>query len=508
LCAPKSADMKKFILSFALISLTAVAFSQAQIENAGFELSWEDVTGAEDEPLEWSSLKTADALTAFAPVVAFKDNTTAHTGTYCIRLKAVNTGFGPIANGLLTNGRVHADFDPELGNVYTDAGAPQWNLAFSDRPDSLVFWVKHVPVGADQSKFEVLLHDNTDDGELPHDGVTSNWVGKARADITATYNAWTRVSVPFIYYNTNTPDYLLSVISAGDSTMAVANTEMWIDDIELIYNPNLAVVTPPAPQTIDVSTNGTLLTVTATPNAAVVSPITQEWKYSLTAGSGYVSFGTPETGTTYMPTFASTGIYYVICEVNFGTEVITSNEVEIVVTDPAVNTVTVTPSSTQTILAGVDGTLLTANETPAAASSREWLFSTVSGSGYAAFGTPETGLTYTPNFAAVGTYYVICESDFSGDVQISNEVTIMVPSAAGIHEENLTFEIFNNGNGITLTLSDLQSNTRFACFTTDGKLVYSANLSETISVHNIPFSGVLIYQVISGDQIITGKINL
>lgn len=503
--------MKKILLICLTLLANAAIYAQTQIENPGFELTWEDVLGAEDEPIQWSSLKTADALTALAPVVAFKESTTYHSGAYSIRLKVVNT-LGVNANGIMTNGRVHADFTPANGNVFTDVAATQWNLAFTVRPDSLVIWVKHTPVGADKSKVEILLHDNSSDGELPHDGVTSNWVGKARIDVTGTISAWTRMSVPFSYYNTSSPDYLLAVLVAGDSTIAVANTEMWLDDIELIYNTKSVAVTPSSTQNIDIATNGTVLSVTSIGNAEVIAPITQEWKYSTTSGSGYVSFGTPETGTTYTPNFATVGIYYVVCEASFttnsGLEVITSNEVEIVVTDPLVNSVTISPSSTQTILLNEDGSLLAATETPAAASSREWKSSTVSGSGYASFGVPETGLTYLPNFSVLGTYYIICESDFSGDIQISNEVTIIVPSAAGIHEENFEFNIYTNSENLVVNLSDVQNNTSLAIYSLDGKLIYHSSINEPISLHEINASGIFIYTVVTGDKIITGKTNL
>ncbi|MBL7897458.1 MAG: T9SS type A sorting domain-containing protein, partial [Crocinitomicaceae bacterium] len=165
-------------------------------------------------------------------------------------------------------------------------------------------------------------------------------------------------------------------------------------------------------------------------------------------------------------------------------------------------------SATQNILVGQNGTMLTATESPSAATSREWMFSTVSGSGYTSFGTAETGLTYTPNFGALGTYYIICESDFSGDIQISNEVTIIVPSAAGINEENLQFNIFNNGSDINVLMSDIHPNTEFSVYSLDGKLIYSDQLTQANSVHNIPATGVFVYRVVSGDRIITGKINL
>ena len=55
-------------------------------------------------------------------------------------------------------------------------------------------------------------------------------------DFSANSN-WTRFSTPFNYYPTiNNPAYILCNISAGDSTQAVANSELIIDDLELIYS--------------------------------------------------------------------------------------------------------------------------------------------------------------------------------------------------------------------------------------------------------------------------------
>ncbi|MBK7128500.1 MAG: PCMD domain-containing protein [Crocinitomicaceae bacterium] len=501
--------MKKTLLIVTTALLSGFSFAQGQIENPGFEGAWQDVAGAEDEPIEWSSLKTADAWTTFAPVVAFQETGTPHSGTYCIKLVNGPLTFGVVPNGIMTNGQVHADLDPELGYVSTITSNADWNTPFTDRPDSLVGWFKYTPTSTDKGKVEVLLHDDTQTGKLPEATAPQpNWVGKARYNVTTSTTTWVRFSVPFNYFNNNTPDYILVVLTSGDSTQAEVGSTMYIDDLELIYNPLLVDVTPSATQNIDMGVNGTTLTVNATPNAAVVSPITQEWKYSTTSGSGYVSFGTPETGTTYTPNFAAAGIYYVVCEVDFGTQVVTSNEVEIVVTDPGSNSVTISPSATQNILANTNGTTMTATESPSAASSREWQYSTTSGSGYVSFGTPETGTTYTPNFASVGTYYIICESDFAGDIQISNEVTIMVPSAAGIDQDNLQFNIYSTSNGIKISLSDFDSNTTFKLFTLDGKEVYTSFVNAENTLHPVNLSGVFVYQIIKGDRVITGKIQL
>jgi len=85
----------------------------------------------------------------------------------------------------------------------------------------------------------------------------------------------------------------------------------------------------------------------------------------------------------------------------------------------------VTPSDEQTIYVNQDGTELTVNETPVA-DSREWKYTTTSGSNYLSFSTSETGMSYTPNFNMVGTYYVICESTIGTSPIVSNEIVIHV----------------------------------------------------------------------------------
>lgn len=497
---------KNFLLLITLLSF--VAHSQTQFENSGFE-TWQNVGAPEEEPTEYSSLKTADALAWAAPVVLSRESTNPHSGSYCARLEN-KTAAGIVANGLLTNGRVHADWVPANGYVFTNTSDSQWNSAFTVRPDSLVGWFRYDPVGADKGKFEVILHDAPPQGQLPATTYPmAHWVGRARYDVTTdSPSTWVRFSVPFTYYNNNTPDYLLIVMSSGDSTIAVEGSIMWVDDLELIYNPNTVSVTPPATQNINMGVDGATLTVNAVPNAAVVTAITQEWKFTTTSGSGYASFGTAETGTTYTPNFAAAGIYYVVCEVDFGTEVLISNEVEIVVVDPGANSVTISPSAPQSILVGQNGTIISANETPSAASSREWKYSGTSGSGYVSFGTPVTGLTYTPNFSALGTYYVICESDFSGDIQVSNEVTIIVPSAAGINDDNLKFNIYSHNQMIRIMLSDLHPNTYFTLYSLDGKIVHGQTITDEETLVQTNVAGVFVYTLVSGDKVITGKIIL
>ena len=224
--------MKSLHIIFALLIINGT-LSQ-QLENSGFE-QWENVGTGEEEPLSWSSTKTSDnsSLNGLAPQVISR-STDAHTGSYAAKLVNTNVPFvNIVANGILTNGIIHTTTNPQDSYVYTDVNSSDHSQPFTSYPDSIVGWYKYAPQGNDVGNIQVLLHGSY--GQLPVDASTSI-IALAEFDFSANSN-WTRFSTPFIYYPTiNNPSYILCNISAGDSTQAVANSELKIDDLELIYN--------------------------------------------------------------------------------------------------------------------------------------------------------------------------------------------------------------------------------------------------------------------------------
>ena len=224
--------MKSLHIIFALLIINGT-LSQ-QLENSGFE-QWENVGTGEEEPLSWSSTKTSDnsSLNGLAPQVISR-STDAHTGTYAAKLVNKNVPFvNIVANGILSNGIVHTTTNPQDSYVYTDVNSSDHSQPFTSFPDSIVGWYKYAPQGNDVGNIQILLHGSY--GQLPVDASTSI-IALAEFDFSANSN-WTRFSTPFIYYPTiNSPAYILCNISAGDSTQAVANSELKIDDLELIYN--------------------------------------------------------------------------------------------------------------------------------------------------------------------------------------------------------------------------------------------------------------------------------
>jgi hypothetical protein len=227
---------KKYFSLFTSCSLALFLNAQQQVENPGFE-TW-DGSGATLEPVDWSSLKTSDNsfLASSAPQVLFQD--AGRNGGFSVKLEN-KSALGIVANGILTNGRVHADLNPANGYVFTDAADPKWNTPFTSRPDSIVGWFKYQPASAggttDKGKVEVLLH-KTGNGQNPVGNTAENMVGKARFDMTVSTTSWQRFSAPFNYISQDTPDYILVVLTSGDSTSAINGSIAWFDDLELIYN--------------------------------------------------------------------------------------------------------------------------------------------------------------------------------------------------------------------------------------------------------------------------------
>jgi hypothetical protein len=613
------------LLSIAFISLNISA--QTTIANGNME-SWTG-SGSTSEPQYWNSNMTGGGNASTGGQTCFQEATNPHGGTYCAKVK---TGFFIITtvNGSLTTGKVEAPTTNKSdGYIHTIPGDPNFGMNFTGRPDSLVFWYRYDSYSSDYPNVEARLHvGNTYAPETPSNGnhpdSSSNIVARAKWLSVPNYDVttWTRISLPFVYVDGRTPQYILiTTTSSGNQTGGTQNSTLWLDDFEAIYNPTIATgsiaplsyyvsattgaavnvpftltgtynggntvtaqlsdasgsfaspvtigsvsatasgtisatipantaagtgyrirvvssspvltaanngadisvivvsnsIAPTTTQIIGANTFGQPTTVTETPAAT-----SREWKYSAISGGGYQSFAPAQMSTSYTPNFPSTGTYYLVCESSFpGGLTVTSNEVVVTVVANSI-----APASPQSILVGVNGTMLTVTETPAG-SWREWLYSTTSGSGYVSFAPPLTGaFTYTPNFAAPGNYYVIAQSIISGVTVFSNEVLISVGNAtiatgtvsgspflfspstpdASISVPFTTSGTFNSGNIFTAQLSD--ANGSFSTPVNIGTLNATASGTITASVPHTTAAGTgYRIRVISDNPVILGSDN-
>jgi Secretion system C-terminal sorting domain len=172
----------------------------------------------------------------------------------------------------------------------------------------------------------------------------------------------------------------------------------------------------------------------------------------------------------------------------------------------------ITPTATQTIMVGNNGTMLTVNDslTP---SGTEWMYSTTSGGSYSAFSPTQTGTTYTPNFAMVGTYYVVCVSSYSTySLNVtSNEVQIDVIVNTGVESTDLkTLNLYPNPTNGIVHIDNIEEYNQINVYNSIGELVYSkTNMDNSTDIDlRTKQKGIYFIQFISEQEIATEKILL
>jgi len=215
---------------------TANLTAQYQFINPGFE-EWEEIGFGPNilEPVEWSSIKSTDDsdLNNAAPVVWEKSDD-AHTGNHSIHLFTLSI-FGLKVPGTITNGRIHSSMNPDSGYTYTDPDNAEWHTHLLAKPDSLVGWYKAKPEPGDYAKVKIVMHDGFIAVSENQD--TSAYIGSGTMFLSGEpVNEWKRFSVPINYYKTEKPEFTLITISSSKGTEATPGTELWVDDLKLIYN--------------------------------------------------------------------------------------------------------------------------------------------------------------------------------------------------------------------------------------------------------------------------------
>lgn len=233
-----------------------------QIKNADFE-AWEDVvydagymTTSGEEPLYWNSFLTGTgALKAFAGAnqVEHITGTTrpGSEGNACVRIFARDVYGMAIAQGNLTTGCINmgsGTASDAAGNYnYSNSEDPDLCHWFTGLPDAMRVWVKASVEGT--AKASAILHTDgyyQDPFYNDDDRITAQLVAEAtEANITASED-WQELNIPFVYNEevTSRPSYALVSFSTSSIPGDGATTdEMYIDDVEFIYNSELATLT-------------------------------------------------------------------------------------------------------------------------------------------------------------------------------------------------------------------------------------------------------------------------
>lgn len=163
------------------------------------------------------------------------------------------------AQGNLTSGRISAGSMSATdvnNNNFTDRGASTTNgsatnpcyMTFTGHPDSMVVWVKFTAKSS--SQYGEVSADIHDDYNYVHhyklnDPTSSSYSKENAKHLVAsasqkfkTSSNWARLSMPFTYTSNTDARYIL--INATTSNVpgdGNKNDELYIDDIEMIYNP-------------------------------------------------------------------------------------------------------------------------------------------------------------------------------------------------------------------------------------------------------------------------------
>ncbi len=237
--------MKHLLLLPSLAMLSFCGFSQTQIGNSDFE-NWEAAPSGE-EPVNWNSFMNASGgFSGFADVQIEQSSNVrpGSTGNTSARIWSRDAGFSVTANGNMTLGQVNmgaiSASDPSNHNI-TRTGDADFSEAFTDMPDSIVFWVNYLPIdslgGTEEARMKATLHDDYDYRD-PEDGASSNEV-VATAEMNYSYTSgWVRMAAAFDYSG---PASNVAYILVTFTTNAVPgggepDDQVWIDDVELIYN--------------------------------------------------------------------------------------------------------------------------------------------------------------------------------------------------------------------------------------------------------------------------------
>ncbi len=238
--------MKKFLLFTAASFLALSAFGQTQIGNGDME-SWPN----DDEPENWNSFLTASG--AFSGAASDQcdessDTRPGSSGSSSARIFSTST-FGIIANGNLTLGKVNmGSITPASSENYnwTEAGNADHSEALTDQPDSIVFWAMFTPNGGNgNARMKATLHTDYNYRD-PEDGAAANEVvATAVVNYPSTGGNWQRFAVAFDYAGPAAivdQAYILVTFTTNETPGGGdGGDQVWIDDVELIYNDDASV---------------------------------------------------------------------------------------------------------------------------------------------------------------------------------------------------------------------------------------------------------------------------
>lgn len=238
-----------------------------QVGNSGFEM-WDSEELKTNEPVSWNSFMTADgSLSSMVKVQQLASSSEVRPGTDGTKSAVLwcrKVLYTIVAQGNLTTGRISAGSASaaSAGNHnYADISNPDFCQPLGQKPDSIAVWVKYVPKkvldSAPYARVSATVHDayNYIEYSLPEYETEEN---KAHAVCHAEKNfegvkdengnyQWQRLVLPFetVGYTATDPAYIMVNFATNSYPgKGTADDSLYVDDIELIYNPKLVAAYP------------------------------------------------------------------------------------------------------------------------------------------------------------------------------------------------------------------------------------------------------------------------
>lgn len=320
--------MKKIITLTLAITSSLALNAQTQIGNSGFE-DWESVSGG-SEPVNWNGFLTPSGpsgITAFAQnqMGESTDIRPGSSGTKSVRIWSRQVPIvNVIANGNMTLGQINmGSTTANHANNYNISRItnPNHSEVMTERPDSIVFWVKFTPAGSHngEARVKATIHNNNEYRD-PEDAASQNYVvGTAELNYSSTGGQWVRKSIPFNYNGPASDAHFILITFTTNKTPGggAGNDQVWVDDVELVYVPK--------PSFSASSVSGCEGSVINFTNESEHYPTSYTWDFP---------GGTPATSTDINPSvsYATAGTYDVTLTATnqWGSKTVTlSNHIEI-----------------------------------------------------------------------------------------------------------------------------------------------------------------------------------
>ena len=225
--------------------------SGKQFANPTFE-EWHTSSGDYEEPNGWHSFESASGAFAILAGHHIEKSVKGRNNSFCARIYSTKVFGGTIANGTMTTGRMNAGgltaTDPnnnaylDMSKTDKDGNGDPFYTPLTVRPDSLVLWVKFKQgtVNAEHpyATVSTVITDGTYYQE-PRDKEYTNIIATASyPTIAETGDEWQRLAIPFEYTGSSLePKAIMATVSTNaDPGQGSEGDEVYVDDIELVYN--------------------------------------------------------------------------------------------------------------------------------------------------------------------------------------------------------------------------------------------------------------------------------